>query len=153
MSTHKIFRGSRLTDGDRRFKSHHMLPHVQRFCFLNPPSARVIEQSEEARREAPYLRTFCRWPRPGWWTPTPAEGRDSRRSCRWPHWTRSSLPLHSRRASRRSILGLPQSTPPSPVLTRPWSCNNWFFFFCPAPPQQMPHSYWCNWREQLNSMV
>lgn len=88
--------------------------HIQRFSF-------------------PYPHTSCRWPRPGWRTPTRAAVCDSRRSSRWSRWTRSSLPLHSRRASRRSIPGLLQSTPPSPAPTRQWSCNNWFFFFLPQP--------------------
>lgn len=98
----------------------------------------------------PYLHTSYRWPHPDWQTPTPAAGHDSRRSSCWPRWTRSSLPLHSRRVSQQSILGPLQSTPPSPVLTRLWSCNNWFF--CP-PPKHMPHCYWFDLREQLNSIV
>lgn len=102
-----------------------------------------------------YLHTSCRWPRPGWWTPTRAAGRGSRRSSRWSRWTRSSLPLHSRKVSRQSIPGLLQSTLPSPAPTRQWSCNNWFFFFffAPAQSQQMPQHYWFNWKEQLNSIV
>lgn len=114
---------------------------VRTVCCLpvrTPASSTCVAASESGRKPSakqrtcvPYLHTSYRWPHPDWRTPTPAAGRDSRRSSCWPRWTRSSLPLHSRRVSRQSILGLLQSTPPSPVLTRPWSCNNWFF--APTP--------------------
>lgn len=98
-----------------------------------------------------YRHTSCRWPCPDWRTSTLAAGRDSRRSSCWPRWTRSFLPLHSRRVSLQSIPGLLQSTPPSLVLSQPWSCNNWFCL--PPPSKNIPHCYWFNWRQQLNSIA
>lgn len=129
--------------------------YVRVWCLSVYSPAQRAEVKQYCMSYVPYLHTSCRWPHPDWQIPTPAAGHDSRRSSCWPRWTRSSPPLHSRRVSQQSILGPLQSTPPSPVPTRPWSCNNWFFFFFFAPPPQkhMPHCYWFDLREQLNSIV
>lgn len=96
-----------------------------RHCVFHVPFLCLFLMFSFVFTIASHLHNSCRWPRPGWWRPIPAQGPDNRHTSCWTCWTKPSPAPRNYTTFLRWTPEPPLSIPLAHVPTPLWNWHKW----------------------------